>query len=391
MNELQSCSYWVICGNAAVKKMIFHCVQCRRLRGKLVEQKMANLPYCRVAEAPPFTFCGVDMFGPFIIKQRRSQVKRYGATFTCMSCRAVHIEITHFLDTDSFILALRRLIARRENIQTIFSDNGSNFINSEDELRRTFEEMDKEKLQSFMQASGSDWITWKRNPPYASHMGGVWELQIHSVRSILSSLMQTHGSSLDEESLATLMTETEGILNSRPLTTDSICDPTRSLPLSSSNLLTMKSKIISPPPGDFLRPDLYSRRRWRWVQHILNEFWCRWKKEFLQSLQERKKLANNKTNLKAGDIVILQVANTIRDDWPMCRVMETYCDEKGFVRNVTLKIGSVDQVGRNNIVDRPVSKVVLLLEGEEVDENVLQSPPMEPRIKCNVISRYHVS
>ena len=76
-----------------------------------------------------------------------------------MGCRAVHIEITHSLNTDSFILALRRLIARRENIQTIFSDNGSNFVDSENELRRALEEMDKGKPQSFMQASGGDWIT----------------------------------------------------------------------------------------------------------------------------------------------------------------------------------------------------------------------------------------
>ena len=68
LNELRSCGYWVICRNATVKKMIFHCVQCCRLRGRLVEQKVADLPYCRVAEAPPFTFCGVDMFGLFIIK-----------------------------------------------------------------------------------------------------------------------------------------------------------------------------------------------------------------------------------------------------------------------------------------------------------------------------------
>ena len=156
-----------------------------------------------------------------------------------MSCRAVHIEITHSLDTDSFILALRRLIARRGNIKTIFSDNGSNFIGSENELRRT-EEMDKEKLQPFMQASGGDSITWKRNPPYASHICGIWECQIHSACSILSSLMQTHGRSLDEESLAMQMAETEGILNSRPLKADSISDPNSSLPLSPSNLLTMK-------------------------------------------------------------------------------------------------------------------------------------------------------
>ena len=253
------------------------------------------------------------------------------------------------------------------------------------------EEMDKEKLQSFMQASGGDWITSKRNPPYTSYMGGVWEHQIHSACFILSSLMQTRGRSLDEESLATLMVETEGILNSRPLTTDSISDPTSSLPLSPSNLLTMKSKIILPPPGDFSRPYLYSRRRWRRVRHIVNRFWCRWRKEFLQSLQESKKWTNTKRNFKAGDIVILQEANIIRNYWQMCRVMETYCDEKVFVRSVRLKIGSVNQADKNNIVDRPVSKVVLLLENEEVNENVLESPPIEARIKCSMISRYHVS
>ena len=86
-------------------------------------------------------------------------------------------------------------------------------------------------------------------------MSAVWERQIRSARSFLSSLMQTLGRLLDEESLATLMAETEKILNSQPLTADNISDPTSSLPLSPSNLLTMKSKIILPPPGDFSRPD----------------------------------------------------------------------------------------------------------------------------------------
>ena len=114
------------------------------------------------------------------------------------------------------------------------------------------------------------------------------------------------------------MAKTEGILNSRPLTTDNISDPTSSLPLSPSDLLTMKSKIILPPPGDFLRPDLYSCRRWRRVQLIVNEFWCHWRKELLQSLQERKKLTSTKRNLKVGDIAILQEANTIMNEWQMC-------------------------------------------------------------------------
>ena len=66
--------------------------------------------------------------------------------FTCMSSRAVHIEVTHSLDTDSFIQALRWIIARRGNIRTIYSDNRSNFILEDNELKKAFEEMDSEKI-----------------------------------------------------------------------------------------------------------------------------------------------------------------------------------------------------------------------------------------------------
>ena len=131
--------------------------------------------------------------------------------FTCMNCCAVHIEGTHNLDTDSFIQALRQIIARRGNIRTIYSDNGSNFIRADNELKRAFEEMDNEKIQAFMEEFGGDWIKWRRNPPVASHMGGVWERQICSAQRILSSMLQTHGNVFDEELI--LMAETEGILN----------------------------------------------------------------------------------------------------------------------------------------------------------------------------------
>ena len=73
-----------------------------------------------------------------------------------MGSRAVHIEITHSFDTDSFIQALRRVIARRGNIKTLFSDNGSNFIGCENELKKAYEEMENQKIQSFMQGQGGD-------------------------------------------------------------------------------------------------------------------------------------------------------------------------------------------------------------------------------------------
>ena len=120
-------------------------------------------------------------------------------------------------------------------------------------------------------------------------MSDVWERQIRSPQAILSYLLSKHGKSLDKESLLTLEAETEGILISWPLTVKTISNPTSDLPLASSNILTMKSKVVMPPPEDFSRPDLYCWKRWRRVQRIANEFWSRWRKEYLQSRQSRTK------------------------------------------------------------------------------------------------------
>ena len=151
LNQIRSSGYWIVGANSAVKNFIFRCVDCRRLRGRIGEQKIADLPTCRLTETAPFTHCGVDIFGPsFIVKQRRSEVKRYGAMFTCMASRAVHIEVTFSLDSDSFILALRRLIAKCGNVRSIYSDNGSNFIGAERELRKAYEEMNDDKTQYFI-------------------------------------------------------------------------------------------------------------------------------------------------------------------------------------------------------------------------------------------------
>ena len=94
-------------------------------------------------------------------------------------------------------------------------------------------------------------------------MGGVWECQVRSARGILADLLKTHGQCLNGKGLRTLVAETEAIINSRPLTVESLNDINSDIPLSPSNRLTMKSDVIMPPRGVFNRPDLYSRRRWR--------------------------------------------------------------------------------------------------------------------------------
>ena len=183
------------------------------------------------------------------------------------------------------------------------SDNKTNFVGTDNELRKALKEMIQKQIRDYLLWNGTDWITWHKNPPCASHMGGVWEHKIGSARGILAALLKTHGHSLNDKGLRTLVAETEAVINSRPLTVESLSDINSEIPLSPSNLLTMKNDVIMPPLGVFNRPDLYSRRRWRWVQHIAGEFWSGWQKEFLQSLQAWQKWNISKRNFQVGDVV----------------------------------------------------------------------------------------
>ena len=102
------------------------------------------------------------------------------------------------------------------------------------------------------------------------------------------------------------MLESEAIVNSRPLSTDDLADPDSLDVLTPNHLLTMKTSVVPAPPGNFQRADVYSRKRWRRVQQLTDEFWQRWRKGYLQSLQVRKNWTEPRRNLEIGDVVILK-------------------------------------------------------------------------------------
>ena len=136
--------------------------------------------------------------------------------------------------------------------------------------------------------------------------------------------------SLDEESLSTLFAEVEAIVNSRPMVVETINDVNSEVALSPSHILTMKSKVVMPPPGVFGKPDLYCRRRWRRIQHISNEFWSRGRKEFLVTLQERQKWREPQRNFSVGDIVILK-DESHRNKWRLTKIIDVYKNKNGYV------------------------------------------------------------
>lgn len=110
-------------------------------------------------------------------------------------------------------------------------------------------EMDQEKINDFLLRNSVDWIGWDFNTPTASHMDGVWERQIRSCRSILTSFLKNHSQSLNDESFITVLTEVETIVNSRLLTVEALSDSNSLAPLTPIQLLTSKSKIVMAPPG----------------------------------------------------------------------------------------------------------------------------------------------
>ena len=138
MQEIRRAYYWIINCNALVRRVMSNYIRCQRMRGKFGEQIVAGLPKGLVNEAPHCTYCGVDLCGPFLGEKRQIELKRYGALFTCLVSRAVHIKVVAAMETDSFIMALPRMIARRDNIRNMRSDNGTNFVGTENELKRVF-------------------------------------------------------------------------------------------------------------------------------------------------------------------------------------------------------------------------------------------------------------
>ena len=129
----------------------------------------------------------------------------------------------------------------------------------------------KRQVRNYLLKHNCDWIDFKFNVPHLSHMSGAWERQIQTVCNTLESLLLHSGSQLNDEDFWTFLTEVECIINLCPLSIENICDPTCFEPLT-PNHLTMKPKLLLPPPERFLEIEQYPRKHWRRVQFLSDQF-----------------------------------------------------------------------------------------------------------------------
>jgi putative ribosome biogenesis GTPase RsgA len=112
------------------------------------------------------------------------------------------------------------------------------------------------------------------------------------------------------------------------------------------------------PPGVFEKEEVYAKRRWKQVQYLSNLFWKRWVREYIPLLQERQKWLDVRRNLEVGDVVLVVDEKAPRNSWSLGRIQDVMPDRNGLVRQAKVKT-------QNNVLTRPVDKLVLILENEE--------------------------
>lgn len=159
-------------------------------------------------------------------------------------------------------------LVRRGKPLEIRSDNGSNFVGAERELRQAISDWNQLKINSFLR---QQMICWKFNPPTASHMGGAWERLIRRTCKVLRSL--TREQVLDDEGLSTLMCLVEATVNGQPLT--HVSDDVKDLEALTPNHLLLLRSGTDFPPRQADKRDVYSKRRWRQIHYLADIFCCR--------------------------------------------------------------------------------------------------------------------
>lgn len=360
--HIRSSGFWIVGGKRLISSVLHKCVTCRKLRKKPEHQKMSDLPEDRLIPGqPPFSSVGVDIFGPWNIITRRTRggaanSKRWAALFTCLTTRAVHIEVVEEMTSSSFINALRRFIAIRGPVQVLRSDRGTNFIGAAKELKVNVINVEEEHLHTFLNEQRTTWIF---NPSHSSHMGGVWERMIGTTRRILDAILLDYGSrSLTHEVLTTFLAEASSIINSRPLVPVST-DPENPLVLSPSTLLTQKTGNKDVIFADHENKNELLQTQWRRVQHLASIFWKRWKTEYLNTLQMRRKWNSHQRNLSPDDVVLICDKELSRNSWPMGIVTKALPSDDELVRKVTVRV-IVNGEPKNYV--RPITELIVILE-----------------------------
>ncbi|XP_062557202.1 uncharacterized protein LOC134222066 [Armigeres subalbatus] len=348
-NELRQ-QFYISKMRAVVRSVCRSCQYCKIKKTAPVPPLMGPLPKVRLTPfIRPFTYVGVDYMGPFEVKVGRSLVKRWICLFTCLTVRAVHLELAHSLSTNSCVMAFRRFVNRRGAPLEVFSDNGTNFVGASRQLSE-----EKQRIRNINNDCAATFTNartqWHFNVPAAPHMGGPWERMVKSVKVAMKSVSDSMYHPSDEV-LETIMLEAEGIVNSRPLTYVPL-EAADQESLTPNHFLLYGSSGIKQPTVDQSGSRNVLRDSWNIARGMVDGFWRRWILEYLPMLTRRTKWFENVKPLEPGDLVVIIDENS-RNSWERGRILEVFPDKSGQVRRAKVQTA-------RGVFARPAVKLALL-------------------------------
>ncbi|XP_070067011.1 uncharacterized protein [Drosophila virilis] len=329
VNELRQ-RYW-ICGlRALVREVSNTCPACRIRRTRPKPPGMGDLPIERLSPyTSPFTYTGVDYLGPYDIVVGRRREKRWGVLFTCLTVRAVHLDISTSLSTDSYLCVLKSFVARRGCPRRMLSDNGTTFRGASRVLKDEIERISPALIERQYPELEFTFIS-----PGSPHMGRSWERMRRSTKSILSEILPPSG--LGEEVLRAALADVESVLNSRPLTY---------VPLetSESEALTPNHFLIGHSSGlreRGLREQggASLARGSRVASQLADQFWKNWLREYLATLTRCTKWFQPPLEpISVDDIVIIVDDGAKRNCWTRGVVVDVHRAKDGQVRSAVVR------------------------------------------------------
>lgn len=320
LNSLRE-EFWITRGRRAIRKVINDCMRCKRFTVKNILPTPCPLPLDRVRDARVFEVTGVDYAGPLHLIGGK---KAWIALFTCAVYRAVHIELVSSLSTTCFIQALRRFIARRGRPTTIYSDNGTNFVGTENLLSVV-------NWDIIQECATVRRIEWKFNPPTAAWWGGWWERLIRIIKDLLKRVLGR--ACLNYEEMLTLLSECEAIVNARPLTYMMDGDP--SVASISPSMFLQEVSCVGVP--DLNQMDARSmNKRLVHINNLRSHLRRRFRKEYLGCLMQKPNRSRS-SKLCVGELVFIASDNKKRLNWPIAKIIKLIPGPDGECRLVKLK------------------------------------------------------
>lgn len=371
---------WVVQGRRTVKKVINECLTCKKQRARLCQQVMSDLPQERTSRANPFEYTTLDLFGPFEVRdavKKRVKKKVWGVVYCCMASRAVHADLVDDQSSESFLQAYSRFTALRGHPKKLWSDRGSNFVGARPalrELHRHLACLQKASVENMAARNGTEW-QWDFHPADAPHRNGAAEAAVKLIKRALHSLCGTTSCYTWGE-FQTLLYSAANLTNDRPI------DAKAQEQEDAVEYLTPNSLILgrTGQGGDMYGIDVETHpwRRLRAVQAGVDKFWSKWSELAGPNLFIRHKWHRAERSVEVGDMVWLADQNALRGQFRLGRVVATYPDKKGIVRDVDLKIcmglsgPHASRVQRENsdlpttiVLRRDVRRLVVLIPVED--------------------------